>query len=140
MSDTPTRGLNCVSQQANVFRLAERDHGLSISRIHTLSGIPISTLKGWRGGAAMPAWALGALGDAGVPDDLLSMILAPYSRHVGTDEPGEGDLDTAGLDAGEAAHAIARSRSPQSPGGIAIVPQVVPLLRRSVASGRRAAA
>jgi hypothetical protein len=36
----------------------------------------------------------------------------------------------------------AKARSPQSPGGVAIVPQevaaIVPLLRRSVASGRRA--
>lgn len=51
----------------------------------------MSTLKGWREGAAMPAWALGELR---LPDDLTSLVLSPFAKHVGTDEgEGEGDLD-----------------------------------------------
>ena len=142
MTDVPSRGRNCVALQADMFRLAERDYGLTLPKLGALTGICPSTLKGWRSGAAMPAWGLFALGDAGVPDSLLSLVGGPYGKHVGSDEPGDGDLDTAGLDAGDVAHAIAKARSPQSPGGVAIVPQevaaIVPLLRRSVASGRRA--
>lgn len=126
-----------------MFRLAKSEHGLSLEAIHArYKPLKISTMREWAKGAAMPAWALGALGEAGVPDELLSLILQPFARHVGTDEDGEGDLDTAGLDAGEAAHEIQRARHPNSPGGVAIVPQeravIVPLLRRAVASGRRA--
>lgn len=58
-------------------------------------------------------------------------------------EPDPSALDTAGLDAGDVAHAVAKARSPNSPGGIAIVTEerneIVPLIRRSVASGKRAA-
>lgn len=59
------------------------------------------------------------------------------------DDP-DGDLDTAGLDAAEVAHKVQRARHPQSPGGIAIVSEerseIIPLLRKSAASARRAVA
>ena len=57
---------------------------------------------------------------------------------------GEDDLDTAALDAGEVSHAVQRARHPASPGGVAIVPQeraeIIPLLRKTAASARRAIA
>lgn len=142
MADVSLPGRDSVAAQSELFRLAAKEVGLTITAIAARSPLKVSTLKGWRDGAAMPAWAIGALGDAGVPDHLLSLVLAPFGKHVGTDEDGEGDLDTAGLDAGEVQHAVARARSPSSPGGIAIVPQeraqIIPLIERSVASGRRA--
>lgn len=142
MAEIPLPGRDSVAAQAELFRLAAKEEGLTIAVLAARSPLHVSTLKGWRDGAAMPAWALGALGAAGVPDHLLSLVLASYGKHIGSDETGEGDLDTAGLDAGDVQHAVARARSPSSPGGIAIVPQeraeIVPLLRRSVASGRRA--
>lgn len=92
----------------------------------------------------MPAWALFKLGKVGgVPDDLLSMVGEAFERHVATDEDGEGDLDTAAVDAGEAQNAVQRARHPNSPGGIAIVPQeraaIIPLMRKTAASARRTA-
>lgn len=139
MAELSTRARNSVALQQEMFRLAERDYGLTVAVLARSSGVSPSTIKGWRDGAAMPAWALGELA---LPDDLASLILAPFAKHVGTDEDGEGDLDTAALDAGEAQQAVQRARHPQSPGGVAIVPQeraeIIPLLRRSVASGRRA--
>lgn len=134
---------NSVAVQQEVFRFAERDHGLSLKVLHLKTDIAISTLKGWATGSAMPAWAIGKLGrEGGVPDHLLSLILEPFARHVGTDEDGEGDLDTAALDAGEFQSAVQRARHPASPGGVAIVPQevaqILPLAKRSVASTRRA--
>jgi hypothetical protein len=146
MSELCAPAQDSKDAQAELFRLAKSELGLSLETIHNrYKPLKVSTMREWaKGVAAMPAWAIGALGQAGVPDELLSLVLQPFARHVGTDEDGEGDLDTAGLDAGDAAHAIARARHPNSPGGIAIVPQeraaIVPLLRKSVASGRRAAA
>lgn len=142
MADIPLPGRDSVEAQREVFRLAAID-GLTIDVLAKRSPLKASTMKGWRDGAAMPLWAAGALGEAGVKDEHLSLLLAPFARHIGTDEDGDGDLDTAGLDAGEAAHEIQRARHPNSPGGVAIVPQeravIVPILRRAVASGRRAA-
>lgn len=145
MADLCQSARNSVAVQQEVFRYAERDHGLSLKVLHLKTDIAISTLKGWANGSAMPAWALGKLGkEGGVPDHLLSLILEPFAKHVGTDEDGEGDLDTAALDAGEFQAAVQRARHPASPGGVAIVPQeiaaILPLARKSVASGRRAAA
>jgi hypothetical protein len=128
-----------------MFRLAERDHGLSINLLAKKLKLGRSTIKGWANGTVMPAWALFKLGkEGGVPDDLLSLVGEPFTRHVGTDEDGDGDLDTAGLDAGEFQSAVQRARHPASPGGVAIVPQevaaIVPLGKRACASVRRAVA
>lgn len=145
MADLCQAARNSVSNQTEMFRLAERDHGLSVNLLARKMKCHRNTVQGWKNGAAMPAWALFKLGkEGGVPDELLSLIGEPFERHVGTDEDGEGDLDTAGLDAGEVAHSIQRARHPASPGGVAIVPQeraeIIPLLRKTVASGRRAVA
>lgn len=86
MADGHAKSRNSVDRQADLFRLADARHGLSRATLATLTGIAPSTLKGWANGAAMPAWALGALGEAGVPDELLTMVLAPFRRNVGTDE------------------------------------------------------
>ena len=128
-----------VDAQRELFRIAARDYGLTISVIAARSPLCESTMKGWRDGAAMPAWAVGALGEAGIPDHLLSLVLEPFGRFVVTDDDGEGDLDTAGLDAGDVAHAVQRARHPNSPGGIAIVPQeraeIIPIIRAIRDSG-----
>lgn len=135
---------NSVSSQIDMFDLARRDHGLSILRLHQKTKIAKSTLNDWATGTPMPAWALFKLGKVGgVPDDLLSMVGEAFERHVATDEDGEGDLDTAAVDAGEAQNAVQRARHPNSPGGIAIVPQeraaIIPLMRKTAASARRTA-
>lgn len=141
MANLPLPARDSVEAQRELFRLAAKE-GLTIPVIAARSPLHESTMKGWRDGAAMPAWAIGALGEAGVPDELLSLVLEPFSRFVVTDDGDEGDLDTAGLDAGDLAHAVQRARHPASPGGVAIVPQeraeIVPIIRRSVASGRAA--
>lgn len=134
---------NSVSAQVDLFRFAERDHGLSLRVLHLRTDIPLSTLAGWSRGTVMPAWGLFKLGcKGGVPDHLLSLVGEPFERHVGTDERGEGDLDTAALDASEFARAVQQARHPASPGGVAIVPQecavIVPLAKQATASGRKA--
>jgi hypothetical protein len=93
MADLDQCARNSVALQREVFRLAEAEHGLSISVLARTRGLKLS---------AMPAWALGALR---LPDDLVSLILSPFGKHVGTDEDGDGgcvdDLarETAGFTA-----------------------------------------
>lgn len=68
-----------------MFRLAERDFGLSLPILSAESGIPLRTLQSWKAGTTMPAWAMGALGEAGIPDYLLSLILHPFRRVTGNE-------------------------------------------------------
>lgn len=143
MADLCQLARNSVTNQFEMFRLAERDHGLSVNLLARKLKLHRNTVQGWKNGAAMPAWALFKLGkDGGIPDELLSLIGEPFERHVGTDETGEDDFDTAADDADELAAEVRRARSPKSPGGIAIVPQekakIIPLLRKTAASARRA--
>lgn len=143
MAEIPLPGQDSIEAQREMFRRAERECGLSVQIIANRSPLNISTLKGWRNGAAMPAWALGALHTAGVPDHLLTLVLEPFRIHVISDEDGESCLDTAALDAGEVQQAVQRARHPNSPGGTAIVPQeraeIMPLVQKAAASARKAA-
>lgn len=90
MADLSQSARNSIALQREMFRLAEQEHGLSLAVLAKTRNLSASTIKGWRDGSAMPAWALGELR---LPDDVVSLILSPYEKHVGTDEPGDGDLD-----------------------------------------------
>jgi hypothetical protein len=126
-----------------MFRRAEAEEGLSLRVLSKRSPIPYTTLKGWRDGAAMPAWALGALGEAGIPNEILSLVLEPFRRHVGTDEEGESDFDDAALAANDLSTAVQRARHPKSPGGVAIIhterAEIIPIARRAAAKARAVA-
>lgn len=144
MADFCRNAQNSVANQAELFRLAERDHGLSLKLLSAKTRIPYNTLRSWRDGTVMPAWGLFKLGkEGGVPDYLLSFIGEPFERAVVTAEDGEGDFDTAGLDAGELAHEVQRARHPASPGGVKIVPQEAAVItlkaRKSASSARKVA-
>lgn len=128
MADLSPQARNSVALQKEMFRLAEHEHGLSLAVLARTRKIALSTLKGWNTIAAMPAWALGALD---LPDDLASLVLQPYGKHVGTDEhDGEPDFDALGLEALGLGSEVAAARSPASPGGIAIVHSEVALIRQ----------
>jgi hypothetical protein len=143
MADIPTKARNSVALQREVFRLAEQEHGLSIAILSRTRNIPVSTLKGWREGSAMPAWALGELE---LPDDLTSLLLAQWNRAVVTvTDEGEqaADFDQLGLEAHGLAGEVALARSKDSPGGTAIVHTEAELIRaraRRVAAKSRSAA
>lgn len=132
MADLSQKARNSVALQREVFRLAESEHGLSIAVLHRTRGIPSSTLKGWREGAAMPTWAVGELD---LPDDLTSLLLSPYGKHVGTDEPEGGCLDELEVEASGVVHEIAKAKrdgrvTPQERAKIAAATrQMVPVAR-----------
>lgn len=143
MADLSLPARDSVAAQSELFRRAASEQQLTIAAIASRSGIAPATLKGWKDGAAMPAWAIGALGSAGVADELLSLITSPWNRCVVTEEGGDGDLDTAAIEAADFVGEVARARSPNSPGGVAIVPQeaaiIHPKRQRACAAMRRAA-
>lgn len=143
MADLTIAARNSKANQIELFRRAKTEEGLDIPTLLDNYPFKESTLREWsKGLAAMPAWSLGALGKAGVPEHLLSLVLEPFHRHVGKDPDGEGDFDEAADDADELAAEVRKARSLKSPGGSAIVPQekarIIPLLRKSAASSRRA--
>lgn len=112
-----------VSAQERMFRLAERDFGLSLPILSADTAIPLTTLRGWKGGATMPAWAIGALGEAGVPDYLLSLVLRPFDRVVDHERPGDGALHEAATEAIGFGHEFLEATSPNSDGGQAVTPR-----------------
>lgn len=145
MPDISRPGQDCVAAQYDLFRRAEKECSLSIAILAQRNRhLKVSTMKAWRGGAAMPVYAIGELKVAGVPDHLLSLLVAPYAAaFVSEPDDSEGDLDTAATEALEFASEVARARHPNSPGGLAIVPQeravIEPKRQRAAAAIRKAA-
>lgn len=144
MADRSLPAQDSVAAQREFFRLAEQEHSLSIAVLAQRNKhLSKSTMAGWRDGAAMPAYALGELKLAGVPDDLLSLITKAYAVALLSEPDGEGDLDTAANDCLEFATEVNRAHHPLSPGGLAIVPQervlIEPKRRRAAVSVRKAA-
>lgn len=146
MADLSLPARDSVAAQVEMFRRAKEDEGLSQAVLLVRDKhLRKSTLRDWaNGAAAMPAWAIGALGEAGVPDHLLTLVTAPWSRSVRTDEETDADLDDAADAACEVADAVRRARHPSSPGGTAIVhtekANIIPIARRAKAKLAKVAA
>lgn len=98
---------NSVLAQERMFRLAERDYGLSLKALSLDTGISLSTLRDWKRGTAMPAWALGKLP---IPLELKSLILEPFAQHVENDEEPEGDVGDLACEASGVVHEIELAR------------------------------
>lgn len=132
-----------VAAQINLFERAKAEEGLSIDALHYRDNhLRKSTMRDWaNGSAAMPAWAIGALGAAGVPDHLLTLVTAPWARSVTTDEETDTDFDDAADAADEVVREVRRARRPDSPGGTAIVhtekAKIIPLMGVARAKLRR---
>lgn len=92
-----------ASAQERMLRLAERDYGITAKVIAAETQIPLPTVSSWRRANAPVAMSLAdfVLVCRVIPDELTSLIMEPSSKHVGTDETGDGDLDQLSR---EAAH------------------------------------
>jgi hypothetical protein len=123
MCDTQSLARNSVTLQERMFRLAERDFGLSLAVLSTETGIPKPTLRDWKAGTTMPAWALFALGRAGVPDYLTSLIANPFGKHVGSDSLDDSALHEAVTAASEVVSEYLTATSPESEGKQSITPR-----------------
>lgn len=78
-----------------MLRLAERDYGITAKRLHLETGIPLPTVQSWRRSTAPAVMSLRdfVLVCQVIPDHLTSLCLEASGKHVGTNEPGDGDLD-----------------------------------------------
>lgn len=117
-SDAQAIGRDSVEQQTELFRLAESRYGLKLADIAKRTGIPLTTMQGWRRGTAMPAWGLFALKKAGVPDELLSLVSAPFGCSVTSRT--EIDIEELCEIAAELDQMYTDSRRPASEAGIHI--------------------
>lgn len=128
-----------LEAQERVFRLAARDHGLSLQRISLESNIPYNTVRSYAGHngeqAQMPISALNKLCGV-IPDDLLSHLTGPADRHIVHDDD-DHDLDVLGDGADELAAEVRRARSPSSPGGTEITDMEEARIRRKAMQLRR---
>lgn len=114
-----------LTAQQRIFRLAERDHDLTLKRLSLDSGIKYETLRSYAGNkgdpAMMPVSALCKLVGV-VPDELLSQILDPVGKHIADNGGGDEDLDALGEDGDALATEVRRSRHPDSLDGTNIHP------------------
>ncbi len=96
LADLSLPAQDSVQAQPELFRRA----AIESLTIRVLSKRDVhlrpSKLRTWASGAtATPAWPIGALGEAGAPDDLLSLVPDPFRRCVVSQDDGEGDFDHA---------------------------------------------
>lgn len=136
MADVPLPGRDSIAAQAEMFRLAEKECGLSLRVIADRSPLALGTLKGWRDGAAMPAWALGALRTAGLPEHLLSLVLEPFGLIVADRDSDDGSLAELNR---ESAHFIAEHADASADGTVTHQERArrVASLAHKVAEGER---
>lgn len=110
--------------QARMFRLAARDHDLTLKAIHLDTQIPYETLRSWKGDkgaqAMMPVWSISALAGI-IPDDLLSLLTEPGDRHLIRGDDDDSDIDDYAEKADELSRKTRQARHPRSPGGTEIV-------------------
>ena len=114
-----------LAAQKRVFRLAARDHGLTLKAISLDSGIPYNTLRCYAGNngeqsvMSLPSFVkLCGI----IPDELLSQLLAPADRHLEQDEEDEdAAFDDLAEHAGEVERLVRKARHPNSPGGTEII-------------------
>jgi hypothetical protein len=106
--------------QTLMLDLAERKHGITRKALHLATGIPISTLKSYEEGTAMPVTAFVKMA-AVIPNELLSLMLEPGEKAIADAEPDETDLDDLARAAVDVLQKYVAARHPDSPGGIRIV-------------------
>ncbi len=110
-----------LEAQKRVFRLAERDHGLTYKAISLDSGLAYNTVRNYAHGEAMMS-VISLLKLVGViPDYLLSHLLAPVERQVVTSQT-EMDHDELGANCIRFGGKLQQARSPNSPEGVDIAP------------------
>ena len=113
-----------LEAQERMFRLAQRDYGLTLQQISLDSGIPYNTVRSYAGhnGAPtmMPLSAVNKLAGV-VPDKLLSHLLFPSCRFIAEASAEESDHDGFAGNCIDFAAIYQKARHPSSPGGVEIV-------------------
>ena len=118
--------------QLAMFRLAERNHGLSLKILSLESGIPHGTLRSYAQGTAMPVSALVKLSGV-IPNELISLMLDPGGKVLADAEQDETDIDDLARAAVDILQRYVSARHPDGPGGIRIVHSEVPDIKMAAA-------
>jgi hypothetical protein len=145
MTGTQGTEQETLAAQAEMFRVAERDYGLTIAALAKETGIPESTLKSYNSSnifarAKMPLWVFVQLCTV-IPDDVLSVALEPAGKCVLPLLPDDNDLDKL---AAEAAGLVADKLAREADGNIchidraALAERARRLAVKSAAVGRAA--
>jgi len=92
-----------LAAQAEMFRLAEHDHGLTMATLARETGVSLDTLKSYNRSnifarAKMPLPVFVKLLRV-IPDDCTSIITGIAGKLVTSVEPDDGDLDALGREA-----------------------------------------
>jgi hypothetical protein len=142
MSHEDPERQEALRQQERMFRLAERDYGLSRRAISLETGIPVPTLKSWAHDTVLPLSGLRKLVRV-IPDDLTSLLFTGTDKCIAPIVGDDGALDALAGSASELVVEHLRARHPDSPGGVHIVPQEAEKIKsigRRVCSHARAVA
>lgn len=129
------------AKQRTMFRLAERDHGITHKIVHLETGMSLSAIGEYaRGETAMSGPAIIKLANMeDFPAELLSLLLDGTNRHIADGEDDASCLDTLGDEADDIAREVRRARDPRSPGGTDITDQErVVILRKAEPLRRKA--
>jgi len=82
-----------IDRQRNMFRLAHRDHGITMAYLATLTGFHPKTISKWANGdSAMDLWAFVEVSKH-LPDYLTSLMVEPAGKGLHALEEGEGCFD-----------------------------------------------
>lgn len=112
---------NLLQRQRDMFRLAEANYDLTVSRLSALTGFHRTTISAWRAGnnlMDLPSFVEVA---RHVPDDLTSLMVEPAGKVLRTADD-VACFDALATLALEYAATHTKARSANSPGGPAIVP------------------
>jgi len=119
MPRSTDRVQNIISRQEHMFRLAERDYGLTIAMLSAETGISKNTMLMWKKDTAMPAYALVML-SAIIPDELTSLMYEPVGKHIGSDgADDDGDIDALARDCSRYTAEYLSADKPRTPQQIA---------------------
>lgn len=133
--DIPSRGCaisdNVAAAQKRMFRLAERDHKMSLKVIAAETGIPAGTLRGWIAGTTMMPLdgfvKISAID--GFPNELLSLPFEHAEKSLGDAGEGETDFHDMAVQCATYLLAHVRAQHRESPGCERIVHNEEPHLR-----------
>jgi hypothetical protein len=97
MTDTRGTEQETKARQAELFRLAERDYGLTLSALATETGLSETSLKSYAlsnifARAKMPLWVFVRLCKV-IPEDVTSIMVEPADKCILPLLPQDDDLD-----------------------------------------------
>ena len=127
MADAAGTEQETKAAQADLFRIAERDHGLTITALARETGLSEAALRSYNAPnifarAKMPLWVFVRLA-AVIPDDVMSIVFEPVGKCLTSCETPDGDAHALARDGGEYNVAYLNATDPSSEAGQDLSPR-----------------